>query len=397
MAHPITPQLRVAASAALLERGCVNVIGLEEIKSETGARWERLKLSIWGHLESLLRQRLGPTDFYVQLDDVSYVVCSPSVNQEEAQIFCLRIAHELHTAMLGPCECGQLRIARVISSADDLIEMTPVTGAELKLLAARARLERSMDEPTTPDRSECSATPNPQFLHKFVAIWDGPKEAITTHRCTSSADQEDAGLFGLKPGFKFSLQVTTSRIGHAAKVLANCLSSGQRFLLWIPISYEVMSSPVGRMEIASVCRSLSSDLRPYLIFEICDLPYGVPQSRLSELVGSLRPFCRGVIAQLPAQIANYGAYIGVGLQAIGLSLSAATGGVEMGSEIFKLGVAARKQHIMSFVLDVPNHELLRSARDLGINLISSPLIGLPSDAPASVKRLSITDISQLAA
>jgi len=147
------------------------------------------------------------------------------------------------------------------------------------------------------------------------------------------------------------------------------------------------------MEITAVCRGLSSELRPYLIFEISELPLGVPQSRLSELVGSVRPFCRGVATQLPARIPNYGAYLGAGLHAIGLSLSGmGTGGGEMGSEMFKLGVAARKQGIRSFALDVPSEELLRAAHAHGINLISGPLIGGPLDSPAPIRRLLACDL-----
>jgi len=240
--------------------------------------------------------------------------------------------------------------------------------------------------------------PISQYIHKFVPIWDGPKEAITTYRCISSVDREVSDNIGIDARFKFELGVTVSRIRHATQILTERLSIGERFLLWIPISYELISSPVGRMEITKVCRGLSAELRPYLIFEISDLPYGVPQSRMSDLVGSLRPFCRGVAAQLPARIANYGAYFGVGLQAIGLSLSAAaTAGTEMGSEIFKLTVAAKKQNIKTFVLDVPNCELMLSARDLGVNLISSALIGAPLDTPATVKRLFARDILQFAA
>jgi len=192
---------------------------------------------------------------------------------------------------------------------------------------------------------------------------------------------------------RMELRLTLSRIRHATCVLSERLGSGERFLMWIPISYDVLSSPIGRMEIASVCRNLSSELRPYLIFEISELPYGVPQSRLSELVGSLRPFCRCVMAQLTARVANYGAYLGAGLHAIGLSLPApGVSEIEIDSEISKLSVAAKKQQIMSFVLDVPNAALLLSARECGINLLSSPFIGEARNAPTPIKRLPAQDI-----
>jgi hypothetical protein len=154
-----------------------------------------------------------------------------------------------------------------------------------------------------------------------------------------------------------------------------------------------MSSAVGRMEIAGICRNLSADLRPYLIFEICDLPEGVPQSRLSELVGSLRPFCRGVAAQLPLRTINYSAYLGTGLQAVGLSVAGCVP-IEMGNEILRLSQAVKKQKMLTFVQDVPRGDLLHGARALGIHLLSSPLIGPCIQDPVPVRRLSAHSLSE---
>src|SRR5581483_8023224 len=115
-----------------------------------------------------------------------------------------------------------------------------------------------------------------------------------------------------------------------------------RFLAWIPFSYDVIGTQLSRLEIAAVCRELPRDLRPYLIFEISGLPHGVPQSRLSELVGSVRPFCRGVMAQVPPRTVNYGAYMGVGLQGVGIS---AAGGFakETVASFDALAAATRRQ------------------------------------------------------
>jgi hypothetical protein len=228
--------------------------------------------------------------------------------------------------------------------------------------------------------------------HKFTPIWDAQQEAVTTYRCVS-AEQIASDAAGPDLQAKLDLAVTVSRVVKATEVLGRHLEMGEKFLMWIPIAFDVLTSPVGRMEIAGVCRSVSPDLRPYLIFEMSDLPFGVPQSRLSELVVSLRPFCRGVAAHLPTRIPNYGAYLGAGLHAIGLSFSASgVRGTEMGSELFKLSLAAKRQRVRSFAFDVPHHDLLRSSRELGINHMSSPLVGKALDAPTPIKRLLIQDI-----
>jgi hypothetical protein len=99
------------------------------------------------------------------------------------------------------------------------------------------------------------------------------------------------------------------------------------------------------------------------------------------------------MAQLPARTANYGAYGGIGLYAIGLNLSSPEAlGTEMESEIFKLSMAAKRQRIFSYILDIPAAELVRLARAMGANFLSSPLIGAPTEAPGVIKRLSFDSI-----
>ena len=394
MAHA-NPVVRIAASDELLQRGCVNLIGLEEIKNQVGPRWEKLKVSVSAKLENLLHNRLSSTDFYTQLDDLSFLVSMPSATPEESRIFCLRVAHELHVSLLGSCDIGKLRLSSVTGAQEDIFARAPIGGPQLAALAKTARLDDEGGR-ATPERG---AVPNstgsvkPVFCHKFKPIWDAQQEAVTTYRCVS--DQPDVSDdAGPNVRAKLDLAITVSRISRATEVLGKHLAAGEKFLMWVPVAFDVLSSPIGRMEITGICRNLSSDLRPYLIFEVSDLPLGVPQSRLSELAGSLRPFCRGVAAQLPARIPNYGAYLDAGLQAIGLSFSASgVSGTDLDSELFKLGVAAKRQRIKSFVFGVPHHDLLRSSRALGINLLSSPLVSDAPNAPMRVRRLPMQDIS----
>ncbi len=399
MQRTLKPELRIAAAPALLQRGCVNVIGLEEIRFEAALRWEKIRPSIYAHLEILLRQKLAPTDFYIQLDDTSFLITMPGATQDESQIFCLRIAHELHTSLLGRCDISQLRIARATRSEGDVLELTPVTGEGLTRLAARAGLQSQAGggpvDPPRPAQTVMQAR-GAAPSHQFVPMWDVQKEAITTYRCETPSDQPAFDSLSPQIKFKADLATTLARFRRATQALADDLKIGQRLLMSIPISFDMLSSSIARMEISALCRALSSTLRPYLLFEIVDLPYGVPQSRLSELVGSLRPFCRGVAAQLPARIPSYGAYQGAGLYAIGLSLApSAVGTTEMESEAFKLCAAAKRLHIRSFVLDVPNIETLRMVHALGVNVLSSPLLGQALDAPAPIRRLLARDIPGL--
>ena len=396
MRHALTSELRVVASPALLERGCVNIIKLDEIKSEAGARWEKLRGSVSMHLEALLRQKLSSSDFFVQIDDTSFLVSMPSVTAEASQIFCLRIAHELHTSMLGSCLLGQVRLSRAVEIQDDEMQAAPIEGNDLVHLAAMAGLDGIPESALLAARRVAPrpATANAvEYSHRYTPLWDAQREAVTTYRCVTDCDFGHAANITPIEASKLELGATLSRIHHAARCLTEHMKVGERFLISIPISYDTLSSPTGRMEVASTCRGLSAALRPYLIFEIGDLPFGVPQSRLSELICTVKPFCRAVAGLLPARTSNYAAYQNVGLQAVGISLLAnGISAAEMGSEVIRLCVAAKRLHLLSFVLDAPTRDAIRTARDSGANLISSTIIGQKMPSPTSVRRLLVREV-----
>jgi hypothetical protein len=47
----LKPDLKIAASPSLIQRGCVVLIGLDQIRQQAGARWEKMRPSIYAHLE----------------------------------------------------------------------------------------------------------------------------------------------------------------------------------------------------------------------------------------------------------------------------------------------------------------------------------------------------------
>ncbi len=390
MRHALRPELKVVASPTLLERGCVNVITLDEIKAEAGPRWEKLRGSVSAHLESLLRQKLGSSDFFVQLDDTAFLVSMPEAAAEASQIFCLRIAHELHTSMLGHCELKHLRLSKAVRLDDDEIQTAEIAGPALVGLALSAGLDCISESERLAARRaapRAAAPKGPEFSHRYVPLWDAQREAITTWRCVT--DPVPGATAAASADFKVELGATLSRIRHVAHALSEHMKVGGRFLVCAPVSYDTLTSPAGRMEIVSACRALSAALRPYLIFEIGDLPYGVPQSRLSDLVCILKPFARAVSAILPPRTTNFGDYQSAGLHAIGVSLP---GAGETENEVHKLCLAAKRLHMLSFVLDAATPDAVRLARGHGANLISSPLIGGPAASPSSVKRLLARDV-----
>jgi len=384
------PDWTFAVSPALLERGCVNIIGFELIKRAAGPRWQKARLSVCAQLEHLLQRTLGPADFFMEISDTAFLVSMPTATAEESQLCCLRVLHALHTQQLGRCDQSHIEIARALQFADGKLECAPLGETSLKGLALKSGAAFS-------DASCVGATVTSQnrdqveVRARYVPLWDIQNEAITTYRCVGAEDTVIPGDRITENKLKSSVAELLIRLARAAQSLALHLKDGDRFLLTLPIPYELWCSPVTRMEVGALCRSLSSDLRPYMVFEISDLPDGVPQSRLSELVGSLRPFCRGVAVELPLRLPSYSAYQGCGLYAVSLSLS--SGELQsMKRDLAKFRMIARSLSVKSVVYDIPGLDVVQAAREQGVTAISGACVGEPMPEPAPISRLRLSDM-----
>ncbi|HEY0105557.1 MAG TPA: hypothetical protein VGB91_05685 [Rhizomicrobium sp.] len=386
--------IRTLASPALVKRGCINVIGLEHLRTRIGARWEKSSPSIHARLESMLSHKLGPTDFFTRLSDTAYLVAMPSFEGDEARLCCLKIAYELHRSLLGTCTVDDLSLARVAGDGIDALELHPIRRAELLVLAARGGLEELCAGVPGGVGQSIRGLRNMQIeqapaVYRFAPVWDVAHETVTAYRLvTQSAPPAKRARSWLPPDdFKVELANLLGGLSHAATMLAAGMRSGGRFLMIVPIAFDLISSPAGRMEIASACRALPAPLRPFLIFEISEMPVGVPQSRMSDLICSVRPFCRAVSIQISRWSGEHPQFQNAGHQGLSLDLASAPMPPRIREDIVKMAGACRRAGLTSVVGGVQSLALADCARRAGIGYLCGPLVGFEMDVPAAMRRL----------
>ena len=322
------PDIKAAAPPAVLARGCVQVIGLEALRTKAGPLWEKIRAGIYSRLETILRQRLGPADLFMAVDEVFYLVTMPAANAEDAQVACLGAAHELYTSYFGQCNLGMVHLYRAVQAAGGAIGAERISNEQLGVLAERAGIvngsAKAHAEPTAaPVANESSPADN---RVQFQPVWDARNEAITLYRCVPQpiAVRQGSSVVALEDlAPKFRTKVELSCLHQGIATLVKHLERGERFLMAFGITYETLSSHTGRVEFTNACRELSSDFRQYIVMQLTDVPVGVPHSRLSDLVMTLRPFARAVMSEVPSACRSYAAYEDIGLQAIGLNLERA--------------------------------------------------------------------------
>lgn len=357
--------------------------------------------AICARLEGLFRQRLGSSDFFVPIDQTSYLVVMPSSTPEEGQICCLHISYELHTGLLGSCSVEHLEIACADCVSDDVLELRPISRLEIVQFADKAdlvlappgsgRLGADIHELQQP-----APPPPPAVDIKFLPVWDAQFQVIRAYRCIPRRTLLGSAGLTLKEEAHELSQVTLATLSRVSEVLQGHLAHHERFIVNMPISYAALTAPLARMELTSACRRLPCELRPYLMFKIENLPPGVTHSRMVELVTTIGPFCRGVIAKAPRTEQALDIYRGIGLKALGVGLEGAPFSLAS-LAIERLSSMAKRERLCTFVDDVPDVSTLLYAVNAGVKWISGRVILPAVTEPGPLMHLTLDTLINEAA
>lgn len=392
-----TPSARLAQGS-----GSANIISLNAIKREADSRWDKMREGICARLEGLFRQHLGPSDFFVPVDQSSYLVVMPTSTPEEGQICCLRISYELHDSLLGSCGLEHLDVSRAESVGDDVLELRPFSRFELVQLAEKAELFLAPPGSDNLKGELCElrppkAAPPPADIEiKFLPVWDSQFQVIRAYRCIYNRSLIGSAGLTLKEEARELAQTALTALTRVSEVLQGHLAHNERFMVNMTVSYAVLTSPLARMEFIAACRRLPCELRPYLVFKIEGLPHGVPQGRLIELVTAIGPFCRAVIAKVPRTEHALDIYRGVGLKALGMGLGSASLS-SVSPAIERLCAVAKREKLYTFLDDVPDVPTLRFALEAGVTWISGAAVLPPVAEPGPLLHVTIDTLINKAA
>ncbi len=369
-----TPQAKLARSGAAV------VLSLEALKNTVRTRWDMISAATSANLERLFRLKLGSSDVFVQLDELHWLVVMPGSRMEDALTSCLRVAHDLHISVVPTCDLGHLRVMRAVATADDVLDLVPLTCDQLKALAHQAGLDD-----LAPGKAAAVTALSPAGRHRFEPVWDAQRQAVACHRCVSETAP------GAHESVGQQLKHTQAILGDVVGVLEKQLMQQARGAVFVPIPYDVLAAPPARMELLSTCRQLNCNLRPFLVFEIATLTAGIPKHRLIELVSTIQPFGRAVVGRVTPRNPSLLDYGGVGLKALGFDLN---GRQAEQAEIANLCEAGRRLRMATYLGNMTSTSLLELAVGKGVQWVSGPAIGMPVTVPAPPSRLTLESIQQ---
>lgn len=359
------------------------IISLGVIKSLLRQRWAAIAPAANGVIENLLRQKLGPADHFIQIDEIHWLVVMPETALDELHACCLRIAYDLHNKVQPPCDLSAIRVAKADVVADDMLELSFLGAEELREAARRAGLVEELLVPKTLAGAGSSQSALPCGGHdaRFHAMWDAHRQVISLYMC-----RPDVSGSGSHLPVSELLKCSQHTLGTAVHALEQATAQGTRSAVFVPLPYDMLSAPTTRMEFLSSCRQLACALRPFLFFEIAHLPPGIPKSRLIEIVSAIQPFVRAVTARVPPSSPTLMDLGGTGLKALAIDVPVTQAKQAM-YEITRLTTAAKRLGMLSYIGNVVTPTVLEHAIRAGVNWVSGPIIGGPLDELVPPARL----------
>lgn len=398
------PDVIALAPPALVNRGCVHVIGFDALRERAGARWASIHASVHLRLETILRRQLGPSDFFIPLDEGAYLITMPGSESKDTEIACLRAAYELSVSYLGDCGLESIFLYRATRSDDTAIRIERVATERLRTIAEFAGISpqgRGSHKGSAAER-DISNDRGPLNLElEFQPVWDTQHEAVMLNICRPRK-------ITLRATPSVVLTVNDLTANHRAKIEISCLHQGvaalvkylasdERFLMVFQIGYDTLNSHAARVEFTSACRELPSDLRQYLVFQLIDIPKGVPRSRLSDLVVGIKPFANGLMLEVP-DFCIYDDYVGIGLQTIGMNLARShMNGEQQAKDLLKLVMFANQLPLSTYLAGVSDAATLLRARQAKIRFMMGPAVAPSLPTPNPIRRLNWNQVMQSAA
>ena len=410
-AEDFEDRLRLLASqrsAEALQAGQISIIGLDRVRERFGDAWERLAERAQRIARNTIERHLLPGDIFREWHDTSYVIVFASLDPERAKMKCLLIADEVMKALLGE-DGGDL-----ISVRSAVAQLEPGLGALLGLSADRFqpigpdvgagdRDAVPPDDAPAAAASAPAATTAPTHRFAYCPMWDTTQNAISAYRCIALPEDAQETVFAGEADRAYAndpdkLAALDFEVqAHVVKDLARLCADGRRVLVILTVHFDTIGSTARRTRYAQgLSRLIPTAAAKLLVIEIADVPDGVPQSRLHDLVSPLRPLCRGMTARVRLETPDLSGFGGSLLHAVGCSIAThRSAELTIIQQMGRFARVAEKAGVACFVHGIPSVSLTAAAVGAGFRYVDGSAVAKLVDRPDRVSAFNLHDFYRL--
>ncbi|AQR61430.1 hypothetical protein BZG35_07005 [Brevundimonas sp. LM2] len=334
-AGSILESLSALQGSELVANGCVNLIALDAIRDRAGPLWDRKQQLVWDFTETKLRDRLGPHDLLVRVDDTTFMVAVMTDYATAAQAVCLRVLEEILLHFIGRVDRADVRLRRVDRIEGDEVVSSALDPSRIPRLEDTARAAVSIAPSSARERElnplfftsisgrdlrvDFSPRPVTSLQHGVLTAIHLARTIVDVRSDTVLTGKDQDGLTDGD-----LIRIDKATLDYACLFNMGDHSAGYVALI-IPVSYRSLLNRRGR-EAFSQAGAGHLAMKTGSLFEISDLDLGTPPSRMDEAVAVGRTLCRGVIVRLPEQPGSLAPFTNAGFA--GLTVPLARHGAE---------------------------------------------------------------------
>lgn len=291
------PEVKAANPDRPLIAGRLQLIGLGDVRTALGERWGQVRVQALAIAEGVIRQHLSAEDMMERTADDGFVIFFGDLPEAEASQRARDIAQQVRNRLLGSnttsLEAKVESFAAEVDVENDAFQGSGVAEVLLAKLAQRreesrqqvARLLKAALQKATMDPIQVTQPegyPMPFFIADLAHPW---REDIADALLSIADD--------VNVSFEADL-VTLS-------VAMDWHRPGKRdTTLFMPVRFENLMLPRLLDRYVEVARNLPVELRRQLVFHLVQMPFGTAGSRISGMVQTLGPHCKGVAIELNA-------------------------------------------------------------------------------------------------
>ena len=308
--------------AGLIDGGGVVVVNLEAVRVALAERWDAKREQVWEHVERSLTRELGPATIAVRAGETDFLVAQPGVERPAAHGGVLRALKEILAFFLGQVRPQDLRLQQVDGVDGGALICRPLDPAGGEDIVVTARAGQAAAQPSAPAFSySVFAAVDGAVLRvtcaydDLVALKNGGPAGYRLRPCVSDVSGPNRlSVRTASLDWRDAERVDSAVLQQAIGLLASLPPRAGVCLA--PVSFATLSSQRGRRSLFELVEALASGTRR-IVFEIRDLK-GVPASRLTEVVGLVRPLVYGLVGEVEADRTQIAGLAGCGLN--GLSI-----------------------------------------------------------------------------
>ncbi len=376
------PQPRLYSALQILDFG--------QIHLRFGRRWEELREKIFLIIEHALDRAIGPDDLYLMVDEEHAYLLLTGRRRPEAEARARLVAGEITQRLCGLVPGGvAMRVQTLpfdfdaglkdVISPRQLHERIAAFNRELEDRERRAFRDNVMHfraryRPLVHLRKSLVSAYRVEVLLRRPEGPELPAETVCEERVNGVFDAELDGW-------------TLRRAGEALRALRGRL----RAFLVLPVRYETLAARRLRDGYLQHCRALPANSGRHLVFELLDLPPGMPQCSLRELVSYLRPFAFTLAARIEPELLTTEHLEGCEIRFLtadwyGERLAEETGErtrVELWDRegLDRFAALGRDAGMRTAMLDIERAGALQAVAAAGIDYGGGPLIAPPLTEP----------------